>query len=330
MWNYTCFLDYPEDTWQELKNGEYYLESLRPTKPVHRYQRQQDVYFGFSRIIEVKHLEDVSNRYIFKMPRASGSVKTNKNEARILKLLNEKEKIEGKEYLIQLLAFFKINKDPVMVFPFYRLDLGKFIEASAGRISIRAIWDPIKQMLKIMDFLSRNDLIHRDIKPENFLMEENGQIKLCDFGLAFFKNDEELPAELEGSVHYMSPELLNWDGKDSPPYDIFSDMWGLGCTIYKLLKGDSLFPSSLLDVEVGWRQDNLLTINVEDPFKEIMEEVALSKCPEDTSNLIEILKGMLRFTPEVRPLPSEILEFIQGSESPQVIHVRALIDKAKK
>lgn len=53
-------------------------------------------------------------------------------------------------------------------------------------------------------------MIHRDIKPENILFEENGYIRLTDFGIAKFRTQENNPSKSEasGTPVYMAPEIL--------------------------------------------------------------------------------------------------------------------------
>jgi len=83
-------------------------------------------------------------------------------------------------------------------------------------------------------FLHENNLVHRDLKPENLLIDDDNNIKLCDFGWC---------VELEGSrstvcgtYEYMAPELVNED-----PYGQSIDVWSLGILLYELLHGYSPF-----------------------------------------------------------------------------------------
>jgi len=84
-------------------------------------------------------------------------------------------------------------------------------------------------------FVHENNLIHRDIKPENLLLDENDNIKLCDFGWCI---------ELEignrntvcGTPEYMAPEIIR-----EMPYDKSIDIWSLGVLLYELLHGYSPF-----------------------------------------------------------------------------------------
>jgi serine/threonine protein kinase len=91
------------------------------------------------------------------------------------------------------------------------------------------------QTASAVHFLHQNNLIHRDIKPENLLLDENGNVKLCDFGwCADLKEGSRLT--FCGTYEYMAPEVL----KESP-YDSGIDVWGLGILLYELIEGQSPF-----------------------------------------------------------------------------------------
>jgi len=101
----------------------------------------------------------------------------------------------------------------------------------------------VRQAAIGLQFLHDQSLIHRDIKPSNLLVTASGQIKLLDLGIATRSNDlaevatsEQLsPIEPQGTLAYMAPEQITAAGK----VDTSSDLYSLGCTLFKLLVGTS-------------------------------------------------------------------------------------------
>ena len=75
------------------------------------------------------------------------------------------------------------------------------------------------------------DYVHRDLKPENILVDQDGSIKLADFGLAaHFKLNKNIE-DRAGTYKYMAPEQAT-QGKI---YGKKIDIWALGIIMYKIL-----------------------------------------------------------------------------------------------
>ena len=81
-------------------------------------------------------------------------------------------------------------------------------------------------------------IVHRDVSPQNILISYEGDIKLCDFGIAkaASKVSQTESGALKGKIQYMSPEQA-W-GK---PIDRRSDLFSLGTVLYELLTEQQLF-----------------------------------------------------------------------------------------
>ena len=81
------------------------------------------------------------------------------------------------------------------------------------------------------------NIIHRDIKPENILLMDNeGTIKLSDFGWAAKALNEWQRLTFWGTADYVAPELVN-----SVPYDYKIDLWAWGVLLYEMLMGNAPF-----------------------------------------------------------------------------------------
>jgi serine/threonine-protein kinase len=82
-------------------------------------------------------------------------------------------------------------------------------------------------------------IIHRDISPQNIMLSYDGQVKLCDFGIAKALDgmkDETRTGVLKGKVAYMSPEQVS--GQTPSPQ---SDIFALGIVLHEMLTGRRLF-----------------------------------------------------------------------------------------
>lgn len=86
---------------------------------------------------------------------------------------------------------------------------------------------------KAIKYLHDRNILHRDIKPENILLDENFNVKLCDFGWATqLQNRRETRKSVCGTYEYMSPEVMN-----ESSHSFKSDVWGLGILLIEMLTG---------------------------------------------------------------------------------------------
>ena len=75
-------------------------------------------------------------------------------------------------------------------------------------------------------------IVHCDIKPENVMLRPDGYVKVLDFGIAKFTQQETKSAGVEGTKRYMSPEQARGEELDAR-----SDIWSLGVTVYEMVAG---------------------------------------------------------------------------------------------
>ncbi|CAI9572711.1 unnamed protein product, partial [Staurois parvus] len=90
-------------------------------------------------------------------------------------------------------------------------------------------------------------VLHRDLKPQNLLINEKGELKLADFGLARAKS---IPTKTYSNevvtLWYRPPDIL----LGSTEYSTQIDMWGVGCIFYEMVTGRPLFPGSTVEEQL--------------------------------------------------------------------------------
>ena len=108
----------------------------------------------------------------------------------------------------------------------------------------------IQQVAKGLQYAHDNGIIHRDIKPANLLLDHDGTVKILDLGLARLTQGDGPSDEthamaltsagtMMGTVDYMSPE----QAEDAHDVDHRTDIYALGCTLYRLLTGTAPYRS---------------------------------------------------------------------------------------
>ncbi|XP_064477964.1 dual specificity mitogen-activated protein kinase kinase 6-like isoform X2 [Ornithodoros turicata] len=88
---------------------------------------------------------------------------------------------------------------------------------------------------------SHLQVIHRDVKPSNILVNRQGDVKMCDFGISGNLVDSVAKTMNAGCKPYMAPERINPE-QSHLGYDVKSDVWSLGITMLELSIGKFPYP----------------------------------------------------------------------------------------
>ncbi|KAL6718367.1 hypothetical protein ACLMJK_004456 [Lecanora helva] len=127
--------------------------------------------------------------------------------------------------------------DVFLVMDFLEHDLKTLQEDMLDAFSPSEIKTLLLQLTSAVQFLHSNWILHRDLKTSNLLMNNRGQIKVADFGMARYYGDPPPKlTQLVVTLWYRAPELLLGAEK----YGAEIDMWSVGCIFGELLKKEPL------------------------------------------------------------------------------------------
>ncbi|XP_026680911.1 serine/threonine-protein kinase SIK3-like [Diaphorina citri] len=116
------------------------------------------------------------------------------------------------------------------------LTIGQMAEKEASRL--------FRQILSAVAYCHANNVVHRDIKAENLLFDENGDIKLADFGFSNYFTPGHMLTTWCGSPPYAAPELFGGREYDGTK----SDVWSLGVVLYVMVTAQLPFDGPNLAV----------------------------------------------------------------------------------
>ncbi|KAJ4709608.1 Non-specific serine/threonine protein kinase [Melia azedarach] len=111
-----------------------------------------------------------------------------------------------------------------------------FNKIAKGRLREDVARVYFQQLISAIDFCHSRGVYHRDLKPENLLLDEEGNLKVTDFGLSAFSNHLKHDGLLHttcGTPAYVAPEVIGKKGYDGAKADI----WSCGVILYVLLAG---------------------------------------------------------------------------------------------
>jgi serine/threonine protein kinase len=170
----------------------------------------------------------------------------------------------------------------------------EFIEGQTLRerlrngIDLRSAIDTAIQIASALVAAHRVNIVHRDIKPENVMIrDEDGLVKVLDFGLAKISVDESTPVSvthdvnvndismtnpgvLMGTVAYMSPEQASGEVVDPR-----TDIWSLGVVLYEMVRGRQPFTGNSSHEIISAIVSKEPSLVTEPEVGEVPEEVAL-------------------------------------------------------
>ncbi|OIW02279.1 hypothetical protein TanjilG_11173 [Lupinus angustifolius] len=106
--------------------------------------------------------------------------------------------------------------------------------ASSGKLKEDEARSYFQQLINAVDYCHSRGVYHRDLKPENLLLDTNGVLKVSDFGLSTYaQQEDELLRTACGTPNYVAPEVL----RDRGYVGSASDIWSCGVILFVLMAG---------------------------------------------------------------------------------------------
>lgn len=143
----------------------------------------------------------------------------------------------------------------------------------------------IKQVCSVLIYLHnrKNPIIYRDMKPDNIMIQTDGNIKLLDFGISeVITQNNKVIKEALGTKGFAAPEQR----KKGAPYDLRSDIYALGKTMYYMLTG--------INPSIVAKGEKLLPIREVNPSISVGLEIIVNKCIEENpDNRYQLVEELL-------------------------------------
>ncbi|KAJ8378529.1 hypothetical protein AAFF_G00239120 [Aldrovandia affinis] len=182
-----------------------------------------------------------------KQMRRTGNKDENK---RILMDLDVVLKSHDCPYIIQCYGAIVTNTDVFIAMELMGTCAEKLKKRIQGPIPERILGKMTVAIVKALLYLKeKHGVIHRDVKPSNILLDDKGQIKLCDFGISGRLVDSKAKTSSAGCAAYMAPERIDPPDPSKPDYDIRADVWSLGISLVELATGQFPYKNSWASVK---------------------------------------------------------------------------------
>ncbi|XP_052834552.1 cyclin-dependent kinase 7 isoform X1 [Octopus bimaculoides] len=289
-----------------------------------RYEKIEFLGEGqFATVYKAKDLVDdriVAVKKIKIGTRAEAADGINRTALREIKLLQE----ISHPNIIGLLNVFGHKSNVSLVFDFMETDLEIIIKDSSIVLTPSHIKSYILQTLEGLNYLHAHWILHRDLKPNNLLINDEGVLKLGDFGLAkFYGSPNRIYTHQVVTRWYRCPELLF----GARNYSTGVDTWAVGCILAELLlrvpflPGETdldqltrIFQAMGTPTETTWPAMKELPDYIQ--FKEFPPNPLSSIFTAASDDLLDLMAELLKMDPLKRATTEKALQMPYFSNQP--------------
>lgn len=189
------------------------------------------------------------------------------------------------------------------------LEGGEIFTLSGGCLHFDLAVHILRDLLRGVNYLAKHGIMHRDLKPENIVLKYKGKpfrentIKIVDFGLSAFKDEEAHCFVKCGTPGYAAPEVINAVSDKFITYDTKCDIFSLGIIFFFMISG--VMPYDGADFAEVLNNNKKGTINYD-----------IAELANQPSVVMDLLKGMLSLNPSKRLSAEEALTnplFVEGA-----------------
>jgi cell division cycle 2-like len=232
--------------------------------------------------------------------------------------------------MLTMIPPLSVNYSVYLVMEFVEHDLKTLLDEMTEPFLPSEIKTLMIQLVAGVEYLHTNWILHRDLKTSNLLLNNRGELKIADFGMARYTSSP--PPKLTQVVvtlWYRAPELL----LGAREYDYEIDIWSIGCIFAELLTNKPLFQGKN-EVDQLSKILGLLGTPTKETWPEFRslpnakalrpllsnpssKSLMASKYPYLTASGLKLLSSLISMNPARRPPAMEILVHPYFKENPR-------------
>ncbi|KAK5988779.1 Cyclin-dependent kinase 11B [Cladobotryum mycophilum] len=310
------------------------VDTWRPSRSVENYDKLNDIeegtYGWVARATELATGKVVALKRLKLEPAdPNGLPVTGLREIQILKDCQHRNIVTMREVVVGP-ELSKPDNSIFLVLEFVEHDLKSVLEDMPEPFLSSEVKRLLLQLTSGVSYLHANWILHRDLKTSNLLLNNRGQLKIADFGMARYVGDPPPKlTQLVVTLWYRSPELLL--GERS--YGAAVDMWSVGCIFGELITREPLLQGGN-EVDQMSKIFELCGVPSEETWPNFRRlpnarSLRLPKTPLSTGSVIRarfpnltsagasLLNDLLSLDPDRRPSAKEMLEHEYFRQDPK-------------